>query len=77
LSLALERLYRLRHLHRGSHPTRGAIDLYRLLVLGLSSRSSAIPLEIGGVAAQYPECFHAEPGRSHKRLDMVKFTPRK
>jgi hypothetical protein len=36
LSLTLERLYRLRYLHRGSHPVRTAMDLYRLLVLGLS-----------------------------------------
>ena len=36
LSLTLERLYRLRYLHRGSHPARTAVELYRLLVLGLS-----------------------------------------
>jgi hypothetical protein len=36
LSLTLERLYRLRYLHRGSHPVRTAIDLCRMLVLGLS-----------------------------------------
>jgi hypothetical protein len=36
LSLTLERLYRLRYLHRGSHPVRTAIDLFRLLLLGLS-----------------------------------------
>jgi hypothetical protein len=35
-SLTLERLYRLRYLHRGSHPVRTAIDLCRVLVLGLS-----------------------------------------
>jgi Transposase DDE domain len=36
LSLTLERLYRLRYLHRGSHSARTAIELCRLLVLGLS-----------------------------------------
>jgi hypothetical protein len=36
LALTLERLYRLRYLHRGSHPVRTAINLLRLLVLGLS-----------------------------------------
>ena len=36
LSLTLERLYRLRYLHRGWHPVRTAIDLLRLLQLGLS-----------------------------------------
>jgi hypothetical protein len=34
--LTLERLYRLRYLHRGPHPVRTAIDLWRVLVLGLS-----------------------------------------
>jgi hypothetical protein len=37
LGLTLERLYRLRYLHRGSHPVRTAIDLLRLLQLGLSA----------------------------------------
>lgn len=36
LALTLERLYRLRYLHRGTHPTRTAIDLFRLILLGLS-----------------------------------------
>jgi hypothetical protein len=36
LALTLERLYRLRYLHRGSHAVRSAINLLRLLVLGLS-----------------------------------------
>ena len=36
LALTLERLYRLRYLHRGSHSVRTAIDLLRLLQLGLS-----------------------------------------
>ena len=36
LGLTLERLYRLRYLHRGSHSVRTAIDLLRLLQLGLS-----------------------------------------
>ena len=37
LGLTLERLYRLRYSHRGSHPVRTAIDLLRLLQLGLSA----------------------------------------
>lgn len=36
LALTIERLYRLRHLHRGTHPVRTAIDLVRLLWLSLS-----------------------------------------
>jgi hypothetical protein len=36
LALTLERLYRLRYLHRGWHPVRTAINLLRLLLLGLS-----------------------------------------
>jgi len=36
LALTLERLYRLRYLHRGSHPVRAAINLCRLLLLTLS-----------------------------------------
>ena len=36
LALTLERLYRLRYLHRGLHSVRTAINLLRLLVLGLS-----------------------------------------
>lgn len=36
LALTLERVYRLRYLHRGLHPVRTAINLLRLLVLGLS-----------------------------------------
>jgi hypothetical protein len=36
LGLTLERLYRLRYLHRGSHSVRTAIDLLRLLQLSLS-----------------------------------------
>ena len=36
LALTLERLYRLRYLHRGLHSVRTAIDLFRLLLLGLS-----------------------------------------
>jgi hypothetical protein len=37
LSLTLERLFRLRYLHRGVHPVRTAIDLFRLLLLGLAN----------------------------------------
>jgi hypothetical protein len=36
LALTLERFYRLRYLHRGLHPVRTAINLLRLLILGLS-----------------------------------------
>ncbi len=35
LALAIERLYRLRYLHRGTHPVRAAIDLVRALRLSL------------------------------------------
>jgi Transposase DDE domain len=37
LALTLERLYRLRYLHRGTHPARTAIDLLRALLLTLSA----------------------------------------
>jgi hypothetical protein len=36
LALTLERLYRMRYLHRGLHPVRAAIDLFRHLLFGLS-----------------------------------------
>ena len=36
LALTIERLYRVRYLHRGTHPVRAAIDLLRLLFLALS-----------------------------------------
>jgi hypothetical protein len=36
LALTIERLYRLRYLHRGSHPRLSAIELCRLLWLNLS-----------------------------------------
>jgi len=35
LALTIERLYRLRYLHRGTHPVRAAIDLLLLLQLSL------------------------------------------
>lgn len=35
LAMAIERLYRLRYLHRGKHPTVSAVDLLRLLRLSL------------------------------------------
>lgn len=35
LALMIERLYRLRYLHRGSHPIRSAMELVRLLWLSL------------------------------------------
>ncbi len=37
LALTIERLYRLRYLHRGSHPIRSAVELVFLLRLALSS----------------------------------------
>lgn len=37
LALTIERLYRLRYLHRGSHRPHAAVDLLRLLWLSLSS----------------------------------------
>jgi len=36
LALTIERLYRLRYLHRGTHPVRTAIELLRLLRLSLA-----------------------------------------
>lgn len=36
LALVIERLYRIRYLHRGTHPVRSAKELCRLLWLGLS-----------------------------------------
>jgi len=38
LALCLERLYRLRYLHRGTHPLRSAIELVRALRLSLGAR---------------------------------------
>ena len=35
LAMTIERLYRLRYLHRGTHPVRSAIELVRLLWLNL------------------------------------------
>jgi hypothetical protein len=37
LALTIERLYRLRYLHRGTHPVRSAMELLRLLRLSLAS----------------------------------------
>ena len=39
LALVIERLYRLRYLHRGDHGIRSAMDLYTDLWLSLGSRS--------------------------------------
>jgi hypothetical protein len=44
LALTIERLYRLRYLHRGTHPVRAAIDLLLLLQLSLG-RSAPIPTD--------------------------------
>ena len=35
LALTIERLYRVRYLHRGTHPVRAAIELLLLLQLSL------------------------------------------
>jgi hypothetical protein len=40
LALTIERLYRLRYLHRGSHPLRAAADFVYLLWLSLSQPAS-------------------------------------
>jgi len=39
LALVIERLYKLRYLHRGDHGVRSAMDLYTFLWLTLGSRS--------------------------------------
>jgi DDE family transposase len=41
LALIVERLYRLRYLHRGSHPVRTAIELLRLFELSLAAPAVA------------------------------------
>jgi hypothetical protein len=38
--LVIERLYRIRYLHRGTHPVRSAEELCCLLWLGLSRPSA-------------------------------------
>ena len=40
MALTIERLYRLRYLHRGNHPPHSAIDLLRLLRLSLAAPAS-------------------------------------
>jgi Transposase DDE domain len=42
LALIIERLYRLRYLHRGTHPVRAAIDLLLLLQLSLGTSVPAV-----------------------------------
>jgi hypothetical protein len=42
LALTVERLYRLRYLHRGTHPVRAAIDLLLLLQLSLGRPLPAV-----------------------------------
>jgi hypothetical protein len=41
LALTVERLYRLRYLHRGTHPPHTAVDFVHLLWLSLSRPASA------------------------------------
>ncbi len=43
LALTIERLYRVRYLHRGTHPVRAAIDLLLLLQLSLGMPVAAVP----------------------------------
>jgi len=43
LALTLERLYRVRYLHRGTHPVRTAIDLLLLLQLSLGRLGASAP----------------------------------
>jgi hypothetical protein len=43
LALTIERLYRLRYLHRGTHPVRAAIDLLLLLQLSLGRPVVTVP----------------------------------
>ena len=43
LALSIERLYRVRYLHRGTHPVRTAIDLLLLLQLSLGTSVPAVP----------------------------------
>ena len=42
LALSVERLYRLRHLHRGTHPVRTALDLLLLWQLSLGRSAPAV-----------------------------------
>jgi len=42
LALTIERLYRVRYLHRGTHPVRAAIDLLLRLQLSLGSTVTAV-----------------------------------
>lgn len=41
LTMTLERLYRTRHLHRGTHVVLQPIDLYRLLLLSLATAANS------------------------------------
>ncbi len=43
LALTIERLYRVRYLHRGTHPVRTPIDLLLILQLSLGSLVAALP----------------------------------
>ncbi len=43
LALTIERLYRVRYLHRGTHPVRAAIDLLLLLQLSLGTPVLTVP----------------------------------
>jgi len=44
LAIVIERLYRLRHLHRGVHPRYSAIELCRLLWLNLAPSRSTVAI---------------------------------
>ena len=42
LALTVERLYRVRYLHRGTHPVRAAIQLLLLLQLSLGRSAPTV-----------------------------------
>ncbi len=54
LALSIERLYRLRYLHRGIHPPYPAIALVRLFRLSLGPRSRPIAVEACGTPRLCP-----------------------
>ena len=41
LTMTMERLYRTRHLHRGTHAVLQPIDLYRMLLLSLATAANS------------------------------------
>jgi hypothetical protein len=57
LALMVERLYRRRYLHRGTHPALTAIDLLRILLLTLSARPRS-PIPVEGSPATAPRLVY-------------------